>query len=74
MIDHYILDEIPEHLVKEYNIDDAGHTKGWGDKIYSRAKRKVTPFTGYEIIELNGKFYVRVPKINTNKELSKDGG
>ena len=74
MIDHYILDEVPEHLVKKYNLDSVGYTKGWEGKIYPKAKRRVTPFTGYEIIELNGKFYVRVPKIDANEELSKDGG
>jgi hypothetical protein len=70
MIDHYTLDEIPEQLVKKYNLDDPGYTEGWGGQKYPRPKRTTTPFTGYEILELNGKFYVRVP----NAEPPKDGG
>ena len=74
MIDHYILDEIPEKIVKKYNLDDAGYTEGWGGKKYPKPRRTVTPFTGYEILELNGKFYVRVPKTHVDGELPKDGG
>ena len=74
MIDHYTIDEIPEDIVKKYNLDDPGYMVGWGGKKYPRIKRRVTPFTGYEILELNGKFYVRIPNIRVNGELPKDGG
>jgi len=74
MIDHYILDEIPEKMVKKYNLDDTGYTEGWGGKKLPKPRRTVTPFTGYEILELNGKFYVRVPKTHAGEELPKDGG
>ena len=74
MIDHYTLEEIPEEIVKKYSLDDPGCIVGWGGKRYPLRKRTVTPFTGYEILELNGKLYVRVPKLRVNGGLPKDGG
>ena len=62
MAKEYIIEEIPEEIVKKYNLKDPGRTAGWGGKTYARVKRAVTPFTGYEIFEEDDKFYVRIPK------------
>jgi len=75
MVDHYFLDEIPDELVKKYSLNNPGYITGWSGKRYPRARRKATPFTGYEILELNGKFYVRVPRTRTKESgVPKDGG
>jgi len=62
MAGEYIIEEIPEEIVKKYNLDDPGHTVGWSGQKFAKEKRTVTPFTGYEIFEKDDKFYVRIPK------------
>ena len=62
MAEEYLVEEIPEEIVKKYNLDDPGYIIGWGGKRYPRNRRTVTPFTGYEIFEMGGKMYVRIPK------------
>lgn len=62
MAEEYIVEEIPEEIVKKYNLDDPGHMTGWGGMKYPRERRAVTPFSGYEIFEMDEKFYVRIPK------------
>jgi hypothetical protein len=70
MSDEYILDEIPEELVKKYSLDNPGVTVGWGGKRYPRTKLNRTPFTNYEIVESEGRYYVKMPK----SYAPKDGG
>ena len=62
MVDQYVLDEISEELVKKYKLDNPGSLLGWGSTEYPRKKLTKTPFTNYDIVEIEGKYYVKIPK------------
>jgi hypothetical protein len=70
MSEEYVLDEIPEELVKKYGLDAPGFMTGWGGTKIPRTKLTVTPFTRYSIVEKDGKYYVKLPKAYAPK----DGG
>jgi len=55
-MENYIIEEIPEEIVKKYCI---GKNYELGVLKYSSCMK--TPFSGYEIFEVDSKYYVKIP-------------
>ena len=62
-MDHYIIEEIPDEIVEKYGLNRSTITTLSEGRIKIESKpTRITPFTRYEIFEMDGKLYVRIPR------------
>ena len=63
MAKDYIVEEIPEEVVEKYGLRDIPTESVLGGLITITGRPvRITPFTRYEIFEMDDKLFVRIPK------------